>query len=138
MASVLTRNSIEFEDRTGPRRSSPPPANSGETQENTEEFQTSGQYLAQSDSGTAAWRLLLAAFVFESLLWGKNRRFFNYSLNYSFSPFHSFAYKMAKAFHSPSESSKIIILSFLNLPITRIYPSLGQLHRESPILALLL
>jgi hypothetical protein len=138
MASALTRNSIELEDRTVPRRWSPPPANSGETQENTEEFQTSSQYLAQSDSGTAAWRLLLAAFVFESLLWGKNKRFFNYSLKYSCSPFNSFAYKMAKVFRSPSESSKIITLSFLNLPITLIYPSLGQSHRESPIWALLL
>jgi hypothetical protein len=29
-----------------------------------------GQTLAPADGGPAAWRLLLAAFVFEALLWG--------------------------------------------------------------------
>jgi hypothetical protein len=31
-----------------------------------------GQALAPADGGLAAWRLLLAAFVFEALLWGKS------------------------------------------------------------------
>lgn len=40
---------------------------------NTEtENEVMGQTLAPADGGPAAWRLLLAAFVFEALLWGKN------------------------------------------------------------------
>lgn len=31
------------------------------------------QHLRPTDGGVAAWRLLLAAFVFEALLWGKHR-----------------------------------------------------------------
>jgi hypothetical protein len=31
-----------------------------------------GQALAPADGGSAAWRLLLAAFVFEALLWGND------------------------------------------------------------------
>jgi hypothetical protein len=38
---------------------------------NTEsESDITGQALAPADGGPAAWRLLLAAFVFEALLWG--------------------------------------------------------------------
>jgi hypothetical protein len=40
---------------------------------NTEnENDITGQALAPADGGPAAWRLLLAAFVFEALLWGKS------------------------------------------------------------------
>lgn len=33
-----------------------------------------GQTLEPIDGGWAAWRLLLAAFVFEALLWGRNMK----------------------------------------------------------------
>jgi hypothetical protein len=40
---------------------------------NTEsESDTTGQALAPADGGPAAWRLLIAAFVFEALLWGND------------------------------------------------------------------
>jgi hypothetical protein len=39
---------------------------------NTEtENEVMGHNLAPADGGPAAWKLLLAAFVFEALLWGK-------------------------------------------------------------------
>lgn len=36
-----------------------------------ERQETAGQDLIPVDKGRAAWRILLSAFIFESLLWGK-------------------------------------------------------------------
>jgi hypothetical protein len=129
MALGGKRNSLELEIQTASEHSSRQISNLDG------DIETSGQHLELSDGGAAAWRLLLAAFVFEALLWGKARKFF-YSLNLPFF-FDIIAYKMAKASHSRSESSKIITLSFPNLPITPIYLSSGPSRREYPIWALL-
>lgn len=40
--------------------------------------QSSATSLAQCDGGYAAWRLLLAAFVFEALLWGERYRIISF------------------------------------------------------------
>lgn len=77
MALGGTRNSLELEIQTVPEHSSRQISNLDG------DIETSGQHLELSDGGAAAWRLLLAAFVFEALLWGKARKFF-YSLNLPF------------------------------------------------------
>jgi hypothetical protein len=61
---------------------SPPPVEATARRDDTSPFSIpwntenendiTGQALAPADGGPAAWRLLLAAFVFEALLWGKS------------------------------------------------------------------
>jgi len=62
--------SLELQDRN------PPPLSESEHEpshdrENAYDIPVVEQNLAPADSGAAAWRLLVVAFVFEALLWGQ-------------------------------------------------------------------
>lgn len=49
----------------------PAPSRPINIEDETAYGELTGQGLAPTDEGPAAWRLLVAAFVFEALLWGK-------------------------------------------------------------------
>ena len=48
----------------------PPPSRPGNIADELPHGELTVQELAPTDGGPAAWRLLVAAFVFEALLWG--------------------------------------------------------------------
>ncbi|KAH8597746.1 major facilitator superfamily domain-containing protein [Bisporella sp. PMI_857] len=62
MASTTTNRAIELIERSTP--------NSNSNWQDSSEEPLNTQQLKPADGGLAAWRLLLAAFVFEALLWG--------------------------------------------------------------------
>lgn len=72
--------------------------------------ETNATSLPPVDGGRAAWRLLLAAFVFEALLWGSSR-------NPSMSNSQIRPLTMRKAFHFRSVCFKTTIQVFLNFEI---------------------
>jgi hypothetical protein len=78
--------------------------------------------LKPADGGAAAWKALIAAFVFEAILWGRQRILLPREVKL-----------IKQAFRSPSECSSSIILLYHNLKIAQILLSLGPRLRESDI-----
>lgn len=90
----------------------------------TTEESTTATSLPAADGGLAAWRLLIAAFVFEALLWGQLSAPTQLS---------SLSNTQAnQVSHSASASSKRITPRCLNSKIRLTLPSSAQSHPECP------
>jgi hypothetical protein len=70
------------------------------------------QQLQPADGGVAAWRLLIAGFIFEALLFGK------YHLSYLFA-----SLMKPQGFQFHSVSSRITIQLYLSSQVTQMLPS---------------
>jgi hypothetical protein len=116
MTEVHENSAIELQDRHQQR-----PDHSTNHVSTTEQA-TTATSLPAADGGLAAWRLLIAAFVFEALLWGQLT-----------SPSKLSSLPNAQATqvsHSASASSKRTIRRCLNLKTRLTSPSSERSHLE--------
>jgi hypothetical protein len=113
MSARTCASSLELQNRRPQTPPQPVPLQS-EQSEVSRDARVAQQLLEPADRGTAAWRLLGAAFVFEALLWGKVS-VINFLMK--------LILRILKGFQFPLEYFRIITRVFRSLPTIHIFPS---------------